>query len=268
MGLKQKHLDNFLSFAIKTIRKSEKITLKYYGKTVKHKLKKNKTPVTLADIKCEKFIISRITEKFPGHGLLTEETGIIEKQSEFKWIIDPIDGTRNFIRKHPYWGTLLALEYMGEVVLGIISMPAAGELIYAVKGGGCFLNNKKTRVSKIKNIKDSYCIYGSLELIINQPYKNNFLNLIKQCTYSRGFGDCHGHTFIIDGKAEIMVDPNVAPYDIAASKLCIAEAGGILTDLNGNDTIYSGSALISNGKVHDEALKIINEGFISREITK
>ena len=268
MELKKKHLDGFLDFALRIVKKSENITLKYYSKTVKHKMKKNLTPVTMADIKCEKYLIQKITEKFPGHSLLTEETGIIENNSEFKWIIDPVDGTKNFMRKYPFWGTLLALEYRGEVVMGIIAMPVLNEMIYAVKNGGCYYNNKKVKVSKISKLNKSYCIFGGLDYIIKLPHQNNFLNLIKNCSYSRGFGDCHGHTFVIDGRAEVMIDPHVLPYDIAPTKICIEEAGGVLTDFNGDKSIYAGSAVISNGKVHDEVIKIINEGFQSREIMK
>ena len=268
MGIKKKELDSFLEFSLKTVKKSEKITLKYFNKNIKHKIKKNKTPVTIADIKCENFLIEKINSKYPQHSLLTEETGVIDNGSDFKWIIDPLDGTKNFMRLYPFWGTLLALEWEGEVILGVISMPALGETIYAVKEGGCYYSGKKAKVSKVDKVKDSYCIFGSLEHIIPQPYSDNFLNVISSCSYSRGFGDCHGHSFVINGRAEFMVDPHVAPYDIAATKICIEEAGGLLTDINGNNGIYSGSALISNGKVHDEVLKMLNSGFESRDITK
>jgi histidinol-phosphatase len=268
MGIMKKQLDEFLNFSLKTIKKTEKITLKYFCKNLKHKIKKNKTPVTVADIKCENFIIEKINSKYPKHSLLTEETGVIDNGSDFKWIIDPLDGTKNYMRKYPFWGTLLALEWEGEVILGVISMPAIGETIYAVKRGGCFYNNRKAKVSNIAKLKDSYCLFGSLELIITQLYKNNFLNIISGCSYSRGFGDCHGHSFVINGRAEFMIDPHVAPYDVAATKICVEEAGGMFTDLNGNRNIYTGNALISNGRVHNEVLKMLNDGFESRDLIK
>lgn len=266
--MKKKHLNELLEFSLKTVKRSEKITLKYFKKNIKHKIKKNLTPVTVADIKCEKFLIDRINSDYPKHSLLTEETGAIDNSSEFKWIIDPLDGTKNYMRNHPFWGTLLALEWEGEVILGVISMPVLGETIYAVKGGGCFYNGKRVKVSKVDKLNNSYCLFGSLELIIPQPYKNNFMNIVSGSLYSRGFGDCHGHSFVINGRAEFMIDPHVAPYDVAATKICVEEAGGMLTDINGNNDIYSGSALISNGKVHDEVLKMLNAGFESRDILK
>jgi len=268
MDLKRKQLEKYTDFAVKTVKKANLITLKYFSKKIKHRVKENLTPVTTADLKAESFIISRIKDKFPSHSIFAEEHGGDNKTNDFKWIIDPVDGTKNFMRKYPFWGTLLALEYQGEVVLGIISMPALDEFMVASKGNGCFVNGKKAKVSKIKRVSESYLIHGGLNYIFSQPYRNNFVQLVNSCYYDRGFGDCHGHTFIINGKAEIMVDPHVAPYDVAPVKICVEEAGGKFTDIIGNNTIYSGSALVTNGKMHDEVLRILNEDLVTREITK
>ena len=268
MKLKNKHLERLLDFAIKTVKKSNAITLKYYNKKIKYRVKENLTPVTIADVKAENFIINKIKENYPKHSILAEEHGTAVNEAEFKWIIDPIDGTKNYMRKYPFWGTLLALEYEGEVVLGVISMPSVNEFIYAAKGKGCYYNNKKAKVSKIKSIKDSYLIHGGLDYILTEPYKNNFMNLVSQTYYNRGFGDCHGHSFILNGRAEMMIDPHVAPYDVASVKICVEESGGRFTDLKGNETIYGGNALVTNGRIHDAVLRVLNENIESREITK
>ncbi|MCI0448692.1 MAG: hypothetical protein L0Y79_02765 [Chlorobi bacterium] len=266
--MKNKHLQEYLSFAVKTVKKSEEITLKYYKKKLKHKVKLNKTPVTIADFKCEDFIISKINSKYPKHSILSEERGEENNNSEFKWLIDPIDGTKNFMRKYPFWGTLLALEYEGDVVLGVISMPSLKEFVYASKGNGCYYNNKKSKVSKINLLKNSYCIYGGMEYLLKQLYSKNFLNLLNECSYSRGFGDCHGHSFVINGRAEIMIDPHVAPYDVAPIKICIEESGGVFTAINGNKSIYGGNAVSTNGRVHDEVLKLLNFNIETRDLLK
>ena len=258
MNLKKKHLESLLDYSLKIVRKSEDITLKYYKTKVRHKLKKNLTPVTQADLKCEKYLIKKIKEKFPKHDILAEESGFRDNYSEFKWIIDPIDGTKNFMRQYPFWGTILALEFQKEIVLGVISMPALKETIYAAKGLGCFVNDKKAKVSTVSELGKSYLIHGGLEYIVNEPYKDKFYTIAGLCNYNRGFGDCHGHSFIIKGMAELMLDPHTAPYDIAATKICVEEAGGVLTDIKGNSTVYGGNALISNGKFHDEILKFLN----------
>jgi histidinol-phosphatase len=258
MDLKKKHLENLLDFAVKIVKKSHNITLKYFRTKLKYKLKKNLSPVTEADLKCEEYLLNKIRTRYPKHSILAEENGIEDNNSEFKWIVDPIDGTKNYMRRYPFWGTLLALEHQNEIVLGVISLPAVNEFIFAGKGLGCFSNRKKTKVSKVKNISESYLIHSGLEYIFNESFREGFYTLATLTNYDRGFGDCHGHTFIIKGMAEMMVDPHVAPWDIAATKICIEESGGVLTDIKGNKTIYGGNALISNGKMHDEILKIMN----------
>ncbi|MCX7877912.1 MAG: histidinol phosphate phosphatase [Ignavibacteria bacterium] len=263
--MKKKEIEKYLDLALRSVKKCDKITLGYYKKKLKHKMKKNLTPVTVADFKAEDFLIEKIKKNYPSHSIFSEERGFDDNGSDFRWIIDPIDGTKNFMRKYPFWGTLLALEWEGEVIAGVISMPALKTTIFASKGSGCFVNGKKARVSKVKQLKLSYILHGGIEYISGQAYLNNFLSLVSSCSYNRGFGDCHGHSLVITGKAEAMVDPFVAPYDIAAVKICIEEAGGILTDVNGNKTIYGGSAVVSNGFIHDEVLKILNYGIESRE---
>ena len=258
MKLKNKYLNELLEFSVKIVKKSEKITTKCYSKKIRHKLKKNQTPVTAADLKCEDYLLGKIKAKYPGHDIFSEERGIEDNKSDFKWIVDPIDGTRNYMRRLPFWGTLLAVEWEGEVILGIISMPVINEFIFAAKGQGCRYNGKKAKVSKVYSINDSYCIYGGLDYILKQTYSKKFLDLTRQSLYCRGFGDCHGHSLILNGRSEIMVDPHVAPYDVAPIKICAEEAGGVMTDIKGNKTIYSGNALVTNGKVHDEVLKILN----------
>jgi histidinol-phosphatase len=259
MKLKKKYSVELLTFSRKIVKSSSEITMKYFNPGgIKSTLKKDKSPVTIADIKCDDFLVKQIKTKFPEHNVLSEENGIYENGSEFRWIIDPIDGTRNFMRGYPFWGTLLAVEYQGEVVSGIISMPAIKLMIYAAKGMGCYFNNKRCRVSKVNEIKDSYLLYSSLAHVIKTGYKDNFLKLASRCEYTRGYGDCHGHSFIIGAMAEIMIDPIVAPYDIAATKICIEEAGGKLTDFHGIDSIYNKTAIITNGAVHDAVLEILN----------
>ncbi len=256
----RKYLKSLLDFSKKIVKESSRITIKYFKPDgVKSRLKKDNSPVTIADLKCEDFLLKKIKAKYPSHDIFSEENGVHENGSEFRWIIDPIDGTRNFMRGYPFWGTLLAVEYRDEIILGVISMPALGVFIYASAGNGCFVNNKRLKVSKINKIEESYMLYSGLKHILLQNSGKNFLELESKCSYSRGFGDCHGHSFIISGMAEILVDPLVAPYDIAATKICVEEAGGKLTDINGKSTIYGGNAVITNSLVHSKVLKMLKQ---------
>ncbi len=257
--MKKKHIEKLLRFSLKLTDQCNKISMKYYKKTLKPKYKADNSPVTIADKKCEEFLINSISDKFPKHDFLAEESGKAGKDSEFKWIIDPIDGTKNFMRNFPFWGTLIALEHQGEVILGIIALPAMGKIYYAGKGLGCYENKKRVKVSKISELKNSYCIFGGLDYILKEDYKNNFLHLVEMCYYDRGYGDCFGHTLVIKGKSEFMIDPFVSPYDVAPIKICIEEAGGMFTDIKGEKSIYTGSAVTSNGIMHDEVLKMLNK---------
>jgi histidinol phosphatase-like enzyme (inositol monophosphatase family) len=258
--LNKKYLEELLSFSKRIVKESSGITLTYFKPGgIKSSLKKDKSPVTIADLKCDDFLIKQIKAKYPSHSILSEENGDYENGSDFKWIIDPVDGTRNYMRGHPFWGTLAAVEFQGEVVSGVISMPAIDLFIFAARGIGCNINNKPCRVSKIDKIENSYLLYGGLKHILKHDYRDSFLNLVSQCNYTRGFGDCHGHSFVIAGMAEIMIDPAVAPYDIAPTKICVEEAGGKLTDFHGINSIYNKTALITNGLVHEEVLELLNE---------
>jgi histidinol-phosphatase len=262
MRINSKNLVKLFEFSEKIVKQSSSITMGYFklqsSAALKTKLKKGNSPVTAADYDCESYLLKKIKSAYPEHGLLSEESGEDIRGSEFKWIIDPIDGTKNFIRGIPFWGTLLALEYQGKIVLGIISMPAIGCIITAKKFSGCHINGKPIKVSKVNKIEKSYILFGELRSILKKNYKENFFNLISKSYQSRGLGDCHGHLFVINGSAEIMIDPRVAPYDIAATKICVEEAGGKLTDIQGNDTIYNKSALITNGILHNEVLNILS----------
>jgi histidinol-phosphatase len=239
-----KQIKSYLDFSIKTVTDSSRITLKYFNKNIKSRLKENKTPVTVADIECENFIIDKIKKTYPSHDIYSEENGEFISGSEFIWFIDPIDGTKNYIRKIPFWGTLLALGYRGEIISGVIYMPVLDEMIYASKNGGCFSNGKRVHVSKVDSIKDSYLLHGGYKYIFNSRYKKTIPGIVNSSFHNRGFGDCHGHSLVIKGMADAMIDPTPAPYDLAATKICIEEAGGKLTDLEGADTIHGGTALI------------------------
>jgi histidinol-phosphatase len=254
------HLEKLYKFSCGIVLQSSEITLKHYKTSAapESSIKDDNSPVTIADYKCEEFLLKQIKAAYPGHNIYSEESGIEDKGSEFRWFIDPIDGTRNYMRKYPFWGTLLALEFRGKVVIGIISMPAVGQFIAAKKSAGCFINGKKVKVSRINKIEKAYLLYGGLNSILKKQYKENFFKLVSRSFQTRGFGDCHGHSFVINGSAEVMIDPSVAPYDIAATKICLEEAGGKFTDIDGNDSIYNRSALITNSAIHNKVLSVIS----------
>lgn len=246
-----------LDVAIKAGKESGEILMKYFKKNVKVMEKTDRSPVTIADKQSEKKIILAIKKYFPDHNFLCEEFKYKKTNSEYKWIIDPLDGTRNFVRDVPFFGNCIALEKDEKVVVGVINMPALNLFAYASFGNGAFINGKRVKVSKINKIEDAFLCFGSVEEYL-RLYKNQFYNLIKSCHGHRGFGDTLMFLLLAQGCADIVID-TVYPWDIAAAKIIVEEAGGKLTDFNGNDTIYSGQSVATNRLLHKDVLKIFKK---------
>ena len=222
--------------------------------------KADHTPVTQADQEAETAIAERLRDAFPDIGFLGEEFGAQGGQSR-RWIVDPIDGTKNFVRGIPYWATLLALEEDGEVTLGVVHSPATGELYWARRGQGAWLDGLPLRVSAVGRLRDAMVTHSSLNLLRlldGGRLWDGFVHLVDRTDRQRGFGDYFGYTFVLRGQAEIMLEADVKPWDIAPFKILFEEAGGRFTDLAGRPTIYSGNALATNGRLHDEVLALLS----------
>jgi len=193
-------------------------------------------------------------------GFLGEEFGAQGAQ-ERRWIIDPIDGTQNFVRGVPYWATLLALEEDGDVTLGVVHAPATGDLLWAQRGRGAFANGTPLRVSTVDRLAEATLLHSSLKVVRTlRPgrYWDGFLRLVDRTDRQRGFGDYFAYTFVLRGQAELMLEADLKPWDLAPFKVLFEEAGGRLTDFEGRPTIYSGTALASNGQLHEEALAVLS----------
>ncbi len=251
-------VDKTLELAIEAVRAAGEVALRYFTGTFHVERKADKSPVTEADRRAEEIIVLSLRSAFPDFGFLGEEYGSQGPQDGTRWIIDPIDGTRNFVRGIPFWATLLALEEDGEVTLGVIYAPATGELFYARKGQGAHVDGKRLRVSGVDRLDEAFLVHGSLNLLHGTEYWDGFVRLVDATERQRGYGDYHAYTFIALGQAELCVEVDVKPWDLAPLKLLTEEAGGRFTDLSGKPTIYSGNALVSNGRLHDQALALLH----------
>src|SRR5438477_170706 len=188
-----------------------------------------------------------VGEEFGGHGT-----------SEVRWIIDPIDGTKNFVRGIPVWATLIALEERVEVTVGVIHNPVTAELYTARRGAGACLNGARIRVSDVGELHQSSFVHAGLGIVRKSGYWDGFVRLIDATDRQRGFGDYLGYGLVAEGKAEIYAELDLKPWDLAAPKIVVEEAGGRFTDLQGRATIYSGTALATNGRLHDAALALLS----------
>jgi len=249
-------MDKRLETAIQAARAAGEVALKYFRTALTVEYKGDASPVTRADRECEQLIVEILRTAFPDYGVLGEEFGEREGAGA-RWIVDPIDGTKNFIRGIPYFATLIALEEEGEVTTGVIHAPAMDDLLYAQRGGGAFDKRGRLQVSDIESLRQGTVVFGGLDAFHVRHLWPGFEALVRGSDRQRGFGDYFGHTFIARGQAEAMVELDLKPYDVAPLKIIIEEAGGRFTDLKGVATIYGDEAVTSNGRVHDEVLELM-----------
>lgn len=229
--------------------------LRHYGKKEYVKIKPNRSLVGKADIETNKAIIKTIKKHFPSHSILSEETGFEDNQSDFKWVIDPIDGTHNFLHKIPVFGTSIALEYKNEPVLGILHFPILCITAIAEKGKGAFSNGRRIKVSGKKSLDHSFVLCEFA--YANRKEKIGFLErLVHKTIDVRNFGSAIYNLWLIaTGKCEGYVLLSTHEWDVAAGFLIAEEAGGKITGLKGEKRVLShGKFVVSNGKIHGKLL--------------
>jgi len=248
--------DRALAAAVEAAHAAGEIAMRYYRSGFDVMLKSDCSPVTQADREAEAAIVEILARACPDYGMLGEELGSRGNQ-DVRWIIDPIDGTRNFVRRIPFWATLIALEERGEVVVGVIHVPTSGDLYTARRGDGARLNGELLSVSKTEAIGEAFFIHAGLNLVREQGWWDGLARLVDATERQRGFGDFLGYTLVAEGKAEIYAELDLKPWDLAAPKIIVEEAGGRFSDLAGTPTIYSGTALATNGRLHAPALALL-----------
>jgi histidinol-phosphatase len=244
--------------AVEAARRAGQVALRYFDGALTVEWKADHSPVTVADREAEQTLRQALRDAFPDDGFLGEEFGDTPGTSGYRWIIDPIDGTRNFVRGIPVWATLVGLEYRGEVVAGVCEVPTLRCTYRALRSDGAFRNDTRIRVSDIDDFSRSVIFYTSLPWFIKAGRREQFLDLCGRGSTLRGFGDFYGHVLVAQGSGEIMVEHGVHAWDVAAILPIVLEAGGRFTDWSGKVTIHSPDVLISNGKLHDEVLAILS----------
>ena len=246
-------MSQYLQVAVQAIKEAEKVIKSYYSEEIRATLKPDQSPVTIADKEAEQIIRKYISEAFPEHRILGEEGGKSNNNSSFLWVIDPIDGTKNYMRKVPLFASQLALMKDGEVILGISNAPALGELMYAEKGTGAFLNGERVTISNIEKVDNAYMSYGGIGYFQKHGLMNILLKLDSDTRAHRGIGDFWSYHLLAQGKIDIMLEAETKLWDIAAVSLIVEEAGGTVTDLAGNPVNESTTSIIAtNGYLHKD----------------
>jgi histidinol-phosphatase len=231
--------------------------LKYFDSNVAILWKEDASPVTIADREAEQLLRKTLIGAFPNDGFLGEEFGEQPGTSGYRWIIDPIDGTRSFVRAIPVWATLVGLEYRGETIAGVAVLPALGQTYRALRGDGAYRDERRIRVSDVSRLADAMLFYSSLSWFLKAGCQDAFLDLTLRTDRQRGFGDFYGHVLVAQGSGELMVEHGVNAWDVAAIQPIVEEAGGRFSDWEGNPTIHRPDVLVSNGHLHDEVLQIL-----------
>ena len=253
-----------LRLALMVAREAGEITLRYFRRDdlrVDHK--QDDSPVTIADREAEQHLRDRIADAFPKDAIVGEEFDDREGTSGYRWILDPIDGTKSFISGVPLYGTLIGVEHNGECLLGVISMPALGETVYAETGGGAWYvhgNAEPTpaKVSSSEHLAEGLFCTTAVGSFGETDRLPAYDRLQAEARVTRTWGDCYGYLLVVTGRAAVMVDPIMNVWDAAALKPILEEAGGRFTDWTGQPTIHSGEGVGTNGHVHDEVIGLLS----------
>jgi len=229
------------------------VALRYYRSTLTVESKADGSPVTRADREAEEAARAWIGTHFPNDGILGEEFGSAPGTSGRRWILDPVDGTKSFVRGVPLWGSLVALAEGERVLAGAAAFPAIGETIAAASGAGCWWNGVRTRVSEVDTLDAATALVIDDRGFETARRRDAWRDLSSRVAVARSWGDCFGYLLVATGRAEIMVDPRVNPWDSACFVPIIAEAGGVLTDLSGTPTGFGRDAIATNAALGREA---------------
>jgi histidinol-phosphatase len=240
-----------LQAALDAAAQASSIARSLYQHNIEVRIKADKTPVTEADVRCEVAIREIIEARFPSHGFYGEETGSHDLDAESLWLVDPIDGTKAFVREYAMFSTQIALLRNGELVLGVSSAPVYGELSFAERGRGAFLNGKPISVSRVSTIEAAALSSGNMRSLAAGSSWARYGALIAQVGRIRGYGDFLHYHLLAAGKIDAVIETDVNILDIAACAAIVTEAGGRFTDLSGAPiTLKSTSVLASNGHLH------------------
>ena len=251
-------LKELLEFSVELARGAGDITLHYFRKKPETSTKPDGSYVTIADRQAEEFLRKQIGERFPDDGVLGEEQGEWSGRSGRRWIVDPIDGTFAFVHGVPFYGVLIALEIDGELVAGVVNVPALGEIVSAAKGTGCFLNGEPARVSQTRALKDALLLSTDFSACARYGFGRAAELLQERAKTSRTWGDCYGYVLVATGRADVMLDPVMNLWDCAPLLPIMEEAGGTFTDWNGVRTAEGGNAIATNGLLFNEVMNCTN----------
>ena len=257
------HASDYLNVALDAARRAAEISRSYYAGNFTVTMKADRTPVTQADVECEEAIAAIILKHFPEHGFFGEETGKTKADAEFLWLVDPIDGTKGFVRQYPFFSTQIALMHQDEILLGVSSGTMLDELAWAEKGKGAWLNGERLSISTIEDPKRAAISTGNLKSLASSEGWAALATIVASADRTRGYGDFYHYHLLASGKIEAVIESDVNILDIAALSIIVSEAGGVFTDMNGKlPDLATRSVLAANPVLHKTYLQQLR-GFVN-----
>ena len=256
--------NELLDFAVELARGAGDITLKYFRNRPETTTKSDGSYVTIADREAEAYLRRQIAERYPDDGIVGEEEGESQGRSGRRWIVDPIDGTFAFVHGVPFYGVLIGLEVDGELTVGVVNVPALGEIVSAAKGVGCFLNGEPTRVSNTARLEDALLLCTDFSSCARYGFGSAAELLQARAKTSRTWGDCYGYVLVATGRADVMLDPVMNLWDCAALLPIVEEAGGTFTDWRGVPTAAGNNSIATNGLLFAEVMEELRNCEIAR----
>jgi histidinol-phosphatase len=247
-----------LTAAVEAARAAAEVIRAYYGRNPSVQIKPDQSPVTEADVRAEEVIRATLSRSFPGYGFYGEETGQHAMGAESIWLVDPIDGTKCFMREIPFFSTQIALMRAGELVLGVSLAPEYDEIAWAERGGGAFLNEQRIRVSEVAELERASVSIGNIRSLTRPPHWALLGALLGRVDRVRGYGDFVHYHLLARGALEVVIESDVNILDIAALVVLVREAGGTFTDLTGAPVgLDTTSVLASNSVLHAPMLTVL-----------
>lgn len=256
--LAEKHLDELRNFAEKLADTAREIVAGYHAKFhTEIEIKNDGSPVTVADKECERVLRAMIHDAFPQHGIIGEEFGNENTDAEFVWSLDPIDGTKSFVSRVSLYGILFGLLHEGKPLIGVIDQPITRERIIG-DGRDTRYNGVPVRVSDTPSVDKALLLTTDFIDCETKHPNENWNALLHRARLFRTWGDCYGYMLVANGRADIMADPELSPWDLYPLLPILRGAGAEVTDWNGNDPLHAKSILAANPRLHAEALAILN----------
>ncbi len=247
-----------IEVAVEAVRTAGALTLEYFqDATLAVELKADRTPVTAADRGAEQRIRALLEQAFPRDGILGEEQGEQVGTSGRRWIVDPIDGTQSFVRGVPLYGVLIGLEVEGECVVGAMGLPALSTTLWAARGEGAWRDGMRIRVASTRALGEATLLSSDIHPDHLGTHHAGFQRLLAACARYRGWGDCYGYAMVAMGRADIMIDPILAPWDCAAVLPILEEAGGVFVDWQGRRTVHGGNGIGTTPALLDQVRRLL-----------